>query len=314
MVTLCANRATSPLFQQQDRHLKNRVRKTAAFKLAKKLHWNAKVKGVELRQRYANHLRARALKAGVSAKPHSLPGPLVVSLTSYPPRFPTLYPTLICLLTQSVRPDHVILWIADKDMALLPAKVRALGKYGLDIRAARDTGPYKKIIPAIEAFPEAFIVTADDDIDYDAHWLRDLVDYWDGDANHIVFHRGHEMKLRDDGRPDRYVDWRFCIDGPRHSALIFPTGAGGVLYPPGSLSPDVTNEAEFTSLCRRADDIWLYWMGRRAGSSYLKTPGRTEVLHGLDSQDVALTHENVQGGANDQYIAQMIAQYGWPGA
>ena len=47
-----------------------------------------------------------------------------MSLTSYPPRFGTLHLTLACLLDQSVKPDHLILWIAREDIKELPDDIR----------------------------------------------------------------------------------------------------------------------------------------------------------------------------------------------
>ena len=248
----------------------------------------------------------------VAAKRHSLPGSLVVFLTSYPPRFPTVYATLIRLLHQSVKADRTILWIAPQDLALLPERVRALQAKGLEIRPAPETGPYKKLIPALQEFPDAFIVTADDDLDYDIHWLRDLLGDWDGRGNQIVFHRGHEIRMGADGVPRPYAEWDFCIRGPREEGEIFPTGAGGVLYPPHVLHDDVLREAEFSRLAPHADDIWLFWMGRRAGATYKKTSRKQEVIERQGTQDAALWRENIDNGANDKHIARMIAEYGWP--
>ncbi len=248
----------------------------------------------------------------VAAKPHSLPGLLIVSLTSYPPRFPTVYKTLVRLLHQSVKADRTILWIAPQDIGLLPEKVRALQSKGLEIRPAPETGPYKKIIPALQAFPDAFIVTADDDLDYDVHWLRDLLRDWDGRKNQVVFHRGHEIRMNDSGMPGPYAEWAFCIPGPREHGEIFPTGAGGVLYPPHVLHDDVLREADFSRLAPHADDIWLFWMGRRAGATYKKTARKQEIIERQGTQDAALWRENLTNGANDKHIARMIAEYGWP--
>ena len=99
------------------------------------------------------------------------------------------------------------------------------------------------------------------------------------------------------------------------SSDIFPTGVGGVLYPPGSLSPAVLDKETFRALCPRADDLWLYWMGRRAGSVYKKTGNRNNVPVILESnQAVALWLDNGGGRMNDRYIEQLIARFGWPGA
>lgn len=84
-------------------------------------------------------------------KPHGLDGRLVVTLTSYPPRFPTLGWTLRSLLDQSVRPDHIILWLTEHDLAQLPADVRALTDHGLELRTCPDLRSYKKADPGAGA-------------------------------------------------------------------------------------------------------------------------------------------------------------------
>jgi hypothetical protein len=66
-------------------------------------------------------------------------------------------------------------------------------------------------------------------------------------------------------------------------------------------------------LAPKADDVWLYWMGRRAGAIYIKTPGRTPRIRWPSSQKTALMHENVGAGANDIKIQAMISHFGWPG-
>jgi hypothetical protein len=211
-----------------------------------------------------------------------------------------------------VRPDRIILWIARKDIDRLPKAIQDLKRHGLEIREAEDVGPYTKIIPTLRAFPDAFIVTADDDIDYARAWLADLIAAWDGQNRQIVFHRGHAIALDTDGRPLPYREWTFSIPGPSEAANLFPTGVGGVLYPPGSLSRETLDSATFMRLCPRADDIWLYWMGRRAGSTYKKTPGKGDIRIGMDSQDVSLWKENVAAGGNDGSIAALIEAFGWP--
>ncbi len=74
-------------------------------------------------------LRARTVYAMRNVRPrrhHGLPNPLVVSLTSYPPRFPTLHLTLMTLLSQQVLPDRVVLYVFEGDHASLPRDVVAL--------------------------------------------------------------------------------------------------------------------------------------------------------------------------------------------
>src|SRR5438445_5466095 len=118
---------------------------------------------------------------------HRLPGELIVSLTSYPARYATLPLTLKCLLAQSIKADKTILWIAHEDMASLPKSITDLQARGLEIRPCKNVRSYKKIIPALAAFPNAFIATADDDVYYSSHWPEKMVSL--AGNNTIVCHR-----------------------------------------------------------------------------------------------------------------------------
>jgi len=249
---------------------------------------------------------------GCSGRKHNLPCNLIVSLTSYPPRFPTLAFTLKTLLMQSVKPDRVILWICNVDYSQLSDDVLALKEKGLEIRTCSDLGPYKKIIPALKEFPDAFIATADDDINYTSDWLAKLAASWKGDNKNIICHRAHRIELGSDNLPRSYRDWTFDVPGPLETRGIMPIGAGGVLYPPGSLHPDVTDEKLFSRLSPKADDVWLYWMGRRNGAIYIKTPGKRILFDWPGSQDVGLFHNNWAGNENDRKIQAMIQYFGWP--
>ena len=138
-------------------------------------------------------------------RPHGLPGALIVSLTSHLPRFATLHRTLKGLLRQSVRPDRLILWIAETDE--LPAKVEALSKRGLEIRRARHLGPFTKLLPALAAFPDAFIAIADDDVHYAPDWLEGLIGSHDPAAPAILCRRAHRLGTGADGAILPFASW-----------------------------------------------------------------------------------------------------------
>jgi hypothetical protein len=251
-------------------------------------------------------------KSSFLQKPNPLPGPLILSLTSCPPRFKVLHKTLKSLLVQSVKPDRVILWIAPADMSALPRNVLELRGRGLEIREAKDTGPFKKLIPALQAFPEAFIVTADDDVYYQPGWLETLLTGWNGDHKHIVSRRGTYAALNTDGTAIPCTEWP--IHEPRNSGDKFvPTGGGGTLYTPGCFHKEVFNEEKFMILCARNDDIWFFWMARMGGAYHTRTPEKWVMINWPFSQKSGLWHKNIVGQETDEAIKKMIECYGWPG-
>ncbi|KGJ04592.1 hypothetical protein SAMN04487972_10786 [Paracoccus halophilus] len=261
-------------------------------------------------RRWKHARRIRAAEAEIMARdivprPHGLDAPLIVSLTSYPARFDTLHLVLRSLLRQTVRPDRVILWLARGDEDALPASCRLPG---LELQSCADWRSYKKIVPALLEAPEAWIATADDDIYYGPDWLAGLVARADAG---VVAHRAHRVTLRD-GQPRSYDDWARNIDAPEAGPLIFPTGVGGVLYAPGVFHPDVTDATLFQELAPLADDVWLYWMHRMAGSRPAKMGGRFRITEWPGSQASNLRGGNLSGDGNDRAVQAMVARYGWP--
>jgi hypothetical protein len=262
---------------------------------------------------------------GPTPAAHELPSRLIVSVTSYPRRFRTLALTLKCLLSQTIAPDAVVLWIAHDDKEALPVEVLALQRVGLTIEYTDDLKSFKKIIPALRRFSNAFVVTADDDIYYWPTWLEEFVKAYSPVRREILCHRLHKIRLGTNGIPLPYNQWEFEYNGTEASPLLFPTGAGGVFYPPGHLHPDVLDDATFRILCPTTDDAWLYWMARRAGSQFRKTelsrpmmrwPGsspRFSMIAWPGSQKVSLNQTNIpEGGGNDVQIGNLIDRFGFP--
>lgn len=244
---------------------------------------------------------------------HDLDAPLIVTLTSYPPRFPMLAATLRSLLDQTLAADRTILWLAGADVAQLPADVTALTAHGLEIRACDDLRSYKKLIPALAAFPGSYFVTADDDVYYPPKWLESLVAALPDRERAVIGGRVHLAALDDAGMLTPYAGWELATQAraaPSPRQRLFPTGVGGVLYPPGAFAPAVTDAAAFMELCPHGDDIWFFWMARIAGTGQRRARDWFDLVAWPDSQEVGLYAENLHGDRNDRQIRAMEACYG----
>lgn len=263
------------------------------------------------------HWEARRLtwgKLNGPARPHGLTAPLLVSLTSYPARFPVLHLTLRSLLSQTVAPDRIFLWIAEQDMEHLPRKVLELGDRGITIRSCEDVRSYKKLVFALEENPDAFIAIADDDMYYDPIWLEQLVEGFDPAEPTIVCCRAHRLRLGVDGRIADTREWEWTVADERSrrpSVDVLPTGCAGVLYPPRSLHPDVLDRGLFQQLSPTADDLWFYWMARRANSKHkVAGQGLHWVVLPVAYSD-SLFSRNV-AGENDRQIRLLEQKFGNP--
>jgi hypothetical protein len=246
---------------------------------------------------------------------HRLPDQLVVSLTSYPARFSTLHLTLQSILDQRVKPDAVVLWIADADDSLLPAAVTDLEGAVLTVRRCEDIRNFKKIVPTLTAFPGAFIAICDDDTYYPDDWLERLVASYDERNPSIVCFRAHRVAFGPDGHFLPYSRWDRSVRDARSLGLstdLLATGNRGVLYPHGSLPCETTDMDLARRLSETCDDSWLFFMGRRAGWSIKRAPGKPPRFiewPGTQTECLASFHRR---GKKDEHLRDMIAHFGRP--
>jgi hypothetical protein len=240
--------------------------------------------------------------------------PLIVSLTSYPPRFRQLHLTLKSIIQQSLVADKIILWINVADRELLPKEVTDLVSdyFEILLLEGTDLKSYKKIIPTLRYFPTAIIVTCDDDAVYYSNWLWDLyLNSLREKHSKVLCHRANLLSFTPAGAFAPYQQWKPLSPYDDVTSLqVFPTGIGGVLYPPRCFHPDVQNLSRFLELAPDADDIWLYFMSTLAGIPKRKLATNfTEPPTHDGSQVTALWRPNATQGGNDQQLAKMLAHY-----
>lgn len=187
--------------------------------------------------------------------------PIIVSLTSYQERFSDLPKTLYSLMNQTLKPDRIILWLDEEKESLtnLPYEITRFVKHGLEIKFTKDIGPYTKIIPSLKKYPNAIIVTADDDIYYSKNWLNLLYMSYISNPEDIHVHRSHRVLL-ENKQILPYEKWEKHVVEETARFDNFITGVGGVLYPPKCFTSEVFREDIFLKNAPKADDIWLWVM------------------------------------------------------
>ena len=222
-------------------------------------------------------------------------------------------------MIQKVKANRIVLWLHPSDIGLpLPAQLCKLQRKGLEIRYyPKGIRSYTKLIPAIEQYPDDVIITIDDDVMYDRNTLYDLIRTYKETSDTVCGLRCHRMKLNADGGLLPYTEWEWDdkMQDTEPDEYIFPTGVGGVLYPPGALGVEALNSEAFMSICPTADDVWFKWMTRRNHILSRKCI-RTHTF-GFKQRNIAntaetpLSDDNVNGGKNDIQIRRMLEKYGW---
>lgn len=271
----------------------------------------------ELYQYYSN-LFEIGTYVGVRAQKRS--PALTVSFTTMPIRLPRVHLTIESLLRQSIQPDRLILWLDHEsfDSIELPIALRRQEERGLEIQYCDNLLSYKKLIPALEKYPQDVIVTCDDDAFYPRDWLEKLYRAHLADPQTVQCHRAHRI-LFEGSEMKPYRQWEYETKVHEPSFLVFPTGVGGILYPPGALHEDVLDRGQFLSLAPRADDVWFKAMCVKNGvRSHLveknapmdKGEIRDAIFVVPDTQEVALYKTNYFQDDNDKQIRATFDAHG----
>lgn len=238
---------------------------------------------------------------------------LIVTLTSYPARIAYVHYSIHTLLNQTLKPDKVILWLAQSQFPRkekdLPGQLLKLRRYGLTIEWCDDIKSYKKLIPALQIFPEDLFVTADDDIYYPENWLEMLYLEHVKNPDIIHCHRAHLISVHPDNIMP-YKDWEKSSQTQRSSSLLFCTTGAGAIYKSSFFYPDVTNVELFNGLSPSADDVWFWAMSVLNNIPvHVLENGYAHPVVIQDIQDSGLFRSLNSHGENDRQIAAVLQHY-----
>lgn len=242
---------------------------------------------------------------------------VVVSMASYGTRVTSAYLAIESIMQQSIKPNRIILCIPeDLKSQPLPELIQRQQKRGLEVLYNKDIWSFKKLIPALRKYPEAIMITCDDDCLYNVDFLENLLSSHKKDPKAIWGNRIHKITFDNKGNVDLYSNWEWEIPNTEESSkLFFITTVGGVLYPPHSLYEDVTKEDIFMDIAKYNDDIWCYAMallnGTKIRRSFTHSPKGMDYLSIEESRYDRLSLDNLAIGEsrNDRIFRTVIDYY-----
>ena len=230
---------------------------------------------------------------------------IIVSLTSFPAAIQYAAGAVRSILRGSVLPDRVVLYLTFSQFGEggVPREILDLARenplfevrdYGRDIRS------YRKLIPALRDFPEATIVTVDDDVDYGRHFLRDLLRLHKEFPHAVLAHRAKRIAAGKPYRKWKKYRWYHFLCRRIHGGFTnLPTGAGGVLYPAHALKAEMMDENLFTRIAPTTDDIWFWAAATANGVPVIPVPFGQNKPRGLGKpKNLSLKTTNFKGGTD----------------
>lgn len=238
---------------------------------------------------------------------------IIISLTTFPARITKIECVLQSLLNQTLKPNKIILWLADtqfSDKNNINKRFEKLVKRGLEIRYCEDLRAHKKYYYVMQEYPNAIIITADDDLFYPEDLVEKLYKKHKEYPNAVVAMRAHKMKFKD-GKLLPYNQWSTGakgVVGP-DKYLFFTTG-GGTLFPPACFENDCFDSKTIKELCLLADDVWLNCMRIRSNRKVVKVDKYYPEYCSLKcSQSTGLAKDNVINNMNDTQFEKVIKKY-----
>lgn len=236
---------------------------------------------------------------------------IIVSLTSYTKRFQTLDLCIKTLLNQTVKPNKIILYIANAEKNEVPRKILELKKYGLTIKyVENDLRPHKKYYYAMKEYSDCIIVTVDDDVLYDKHLIEKLLETHNRFPKAIVAGRARVINY-DQNTFKPYNEWNLIENVERPSMNLLATGVGGVLYPPYLLNVDKLLDIDEINKYIYVDDLWLKTIEILSGiPTVLCNPkvDRKRIVIPV-AQKNGLTQKNVFENQNDMYWEKLNSEF-----
>lgn len=186
----------------------------------------------------------------------------VVSLTTYPARVGNVWRVIEMAANQrGIKEKYAIcLYLIKSEFEGidLPAKIKELQARGLTVKFNEENLKcHNKYFYAFKDYPEKTVITIDDDLQYNHHTISGLIKKNKEYPKCIIYNRGNRILNN-----EPYNNWPFVENMTCPQQDVFPTGVGGVLYPPHCCNEFVTDMGVIKKTCLRADDLWLNFMSR----------------------------------------------------
>ncbi len=235
----------------------------------------------------------------------------IVSMTSYRGRIKWVYIPISSMLIGNVKPSRLILYLSrdefPNELGDMPKELIQLQSHGLTIEFVDgNLRSHKKYRYAFESFPDHKIITIDDDIIYPYDFLKKIFllnqGLLDGSILSLL-----AMKIeRQGGEFVPYSLWNYVFSNQIGEEYL-PIGCGGCLYNNPNKMMQFYNELESMSLFDTGDDIYLYYLGRKAGlTNYTFGAAYSRVFPVIPwVQNTNLFEVNIGEGKNDEMLRNM---------
>jgi hypothetical protein len=234
----------------------------------------------------------------------------VATMASHPPRFKFLLDSLPTITRQTVKPEHIVVYISKEHKKYLrPSIITKLPKKVDFVFLDRDLRPLNKLLPALKEF-DIPIITFDDDIYHHSELCERLLVQHDVFPNALIANVGIEVGFKDH-KLTPFKTWKSRVSSLGYPSPFLLNASGhGTLFHRNHFVDDVYDVNSFEELSYSRMDAWVHFHSVRNGSYTHVLPNKidTRKLEISDSQAVALHKEN--RSKHDKIFAALEERYG----
>ncbi len=238
---------------------------------------------------------------------------IIVSVTSHPARINEVVLAIRTMYRQTKLPDKVILWLGEEKFPNklddLPKELlQLITEKHLEIRWCEDLGPHTKYFYAFQEYPDALVITIDDDILYPPDRIENLYRCYLHFPQAVSAGRADFVPVSEQGEMPPVTTWPEEVDAwvLQPSMQLYAMGVNCVLYPTKLFLQvrELLDKETIRRVCPFADDLWLKAMEAVAGIPVVVAePDQPLPISTEKSQETALFHYNCgKGGNNVQWL------------
>lgn len=251
-------------------------------------------------------------KPGITSKKRNQK--IIVSLTTYPKRIGTIWMTIETLMRQSVKPDTIILWLAESQFPNgiedLPVSLLRLRDRGLSIRFCDDLRSHKKYYFALQEYAEDLVILADDDMFYPRDTIQKLMKMHKKWPQDICCMTAQVIEPGFCSVPSLWRNPKLDEHNLQHTDRIQAFTGSGTLIPPGALHQDAFDSDRIQQLCFHADDLWITFMAYRKGTRLTTSKKwRAFPVSIYGTAEGSLYYINGEGMQNDVQWQNLLDHY-----
>lgn len=235
-------------------------------------------------------------------------GKIFISLTTYPTRIESAYFSILSILNQTVKSNKIILTLIEDEFpngeGEFPQKIQDLKEKGIEFLWAKENlRPHNKYFYSMQKYPDAIIITIDDDILYPKDTIAKLVASYQKFPNAISALHTDKFSIKN-SQLDLYskaiIGYKKDLFQPKLDLMA--EGFAGVLYPP-SILPKETYNIQLIKKCTPiADDIWLKCIELKNNIPVVCADNNHRIIVQVDVQDTALFKKNNLMKFNDEQL------------